>query len=59
MTTVHFESPSIPVTDSRTLLPDIDQTEIGSTIPYSVIIFGLFVFLFIFLEILKKKRRQT
>ena len=56
--TPEAESPPIPVTDSRTLLPDIDQTEIDSTIPYSVIIFGLFGFLFIFLVILKKKRKQ-
>jgi hypothetical protein len=56
--TLGAESPSIPVTDSRTLLPDIDQTEIGSTIPYSVIIFGLFGFLFIFLVIQKRNMRR-
>ena len=56
--TPEAESHSIPDTDSRTLLPDIDQTEIDSTIPYSVIIVCLFGFLFIFLIILKKKRRR-
>tara|TARA_B100001175_G_scaffold259772_1_gene228561 strand:- start:452 stop:655 length:204 start_codon:yes stop_codon:yes gene_type:complete len=53
--TPEAESP-IRVNDSRTLFADIDRTEIDSTIPYSVIVVGLFVFLFIFLEILRKKR---
>ena len=43
------ESPSIPVTDARTLVSDIDKTEIDSTIPYSIIVVGLFVFFFIFI----------
>tara|TARA_B100001094_G_C17730407_1_gene576303 strand:+ start:241 stop:615 length:375 start_codon:yes stop_codon:yes gene_type:complete len=56
--TPEAESPSIPVTDSRTLLPDIDNTEIDSTIPYSVIIVGLFGMLFIFLVSLKMKQKR-
>ena len=57
LATPEAESPSIPVTDSRTLLQDVEQTEIDSAIPYFVIVVGLFVFFLILIIILKKKRK--